>query len=477
MPSCWTFLLKRRNKLSKLSPSVALTKVKDFPSLSGLLRCLNDPRLYLTLTSLSIIQLVRFEFKSYSDMSEDTMSTEPLSQTNIGEELTLTLESIGSNGEALAEYKGQTVGVFGGIPGELVLAKIAKVHKFKIEAHVIQVITPSSHRVSPPCPIFWPCTGCQWQHIDYGHQLHLKRSIVQQSLNKYPNLLDVFVHPTIPSPKTTGYRNHARFTIGSKGMLGFVNRTTRSFVPVQKCLLMHSSINRTLELLQGHCSETSQLSIRYGVNSGDLLIQPKLRGIEPNFPTGQKYYFENLHGRSFRVGSPSFFQVNTSQAEAMVDIAKDLLRPSGKEILVDAYAGVGVFAALLAPYVGKVLALEESEAAIKDSKENFAGLSNVEPLQGKVEDLLPTLDSHPDLVLLDPPRAGCHPRTLETLNNLPPHRILYISCDPTTLSRDLAILKKGCFNIEKIQPIDLFPHTHHIECMVSMVNSNREREL
>lgn len=402
------------------------------------------------------------------------MTTEPINTINIGDELQLTLESNGDNEEVSGKFQDQNIVTFGGIAGERVTAKIARIHRSRIEAHVIEVLKGSEHRVKAPCPIFWPCTGCEWQHIKYSHQLALKHSIVRKNLNKFPSLSGVLVAETLPSPNVFGYRNHARFTVGRNGNLGFVNKATKAFVPVSKCLLMHDSINETLESLQGYCSETSQLSIRYGVNSGSLLIQPKLSNFEINVITGQKYYYETLHGQQFRVGSPSFFQVNTPQAEAMIDIAKTMLKTTGEEILVDAYAGVGVFAALLAPFVQKVFALEESGAAIKDSRENLGHFANVESLQGRVEDLLPNLAPSPDLVLLDPPRAGCHPRTLQALSNSPPRRILYVSCDPETLSRDLAILAAGPFKIEKVQPIDLFPQTHHVECMVSMFNYELE---
>ena len=396
------------------------------------------------------------------------------SKPEIGDIIELKIVSHTNNGDTSSDWNGFTINVFGAIPGEQVAAEITRITKDTIYANTIKVLIHSEQRILPGCEYFGQCTGCQWQHISYDKQLEIKQNQILHAINSYKIDVNFEINPVWPSENIKNYRNHARFTVGRNGNLGFVNKATKAFVPVSKCLLMHDSINETLESLQGYCSETSQLSIRYGVNSGSLLIQPKLSNFEINVITGQKYYYETLHGQQFRVGSPSFFQVNTPQAEAMIDIAKTMLKTTGEEILVDAYAGVGVFAALLAPFVQKVFALEESGAAIKDSRENLGHFANVESLQGRVEDLLPNLAPSPDLVLLDPPRAGCHPRTLQALSNSPPRRILYISCDPETLSRDLAILAAGPFKIEKVQPIDLFPQTHHVECMVSMFNYELE---
>ena len=180
-----------------------------------------------------------------------------------------------------------------------------------------------------------------------------------------------------------------------------------------------------------------------------------------------------MQDRSFRIASPSFFQVNTPQAETMVKLVHQGLALKGDEVLVDAYAGVGTFAALLAPSVQRVIAIEESTAATKDAQVNFAGLANLELRRGRVEDVLASLNPQPDTVILDPPRTGCHPRVLETLNRLAPRRVAYISCDPTALARDLQYLVKGPFRIQEVQPIDLFPQTHHVEC-IAILSRNGE---
>ncbi len=392
------------------------------------------------------------------------------------ERLHLLLEGWGPAGEALACHDGRTVRVLGGIPGEHVVVEVVKRRRDYVAARVVEVLTPSPHRVAPPCPYFGPCTGCQWQHIDYEHQLEVKRQAVLDALNalafsegpsEAPSA--PLVLPTLAAPEQYGYRNHARFTVGRrKGELGFVNRESRRFVHVRECLLMHSWINESLEQLQGRCAETSQLSLRYGVNTGDFLIQPTLKNQDIPLPSGQKHYLESVGGREFRVASPSFFQVNTKQAERMVGLVRDELQLSGKELLVDAYAGVGTFALLLAPHAGKVIAIEESTSAVHDAEVNAEGMNNVQFLRGKTEEVLAQLEERPHGVILDPPRAGCDVRTLEALASLRPQRVVYVSCDPDTLARDLKVLCRSSFRLERVQPIDMFPQTHHVECIATL---------
>jgi 23S rRNA (uracil1939-C5)-methyltransferase len=392
-------------------------------------------------------------------------SESTIPQIEPGTRVTLSLEAMGPLGECAATLEGSPVSVFGGIPGERVEAEIVRRYRDHLAARVVAVLEPSPHRVAAPCPYFWPCTGCQWQHISYEHQLELKRLMVLEALARVSGLDDVTVLPTMPSPQQLGYRNHARFTIGPQGALGFVSSVTRRFVGVEACQLMDPGINETLAKLQGHCAETTQLSVRRGVNTGEELIQPKLVAAGLHLETGQKSLHETLAGRRFRISSPSFFQVNTPAAEALFRRLRDGLRLSGEDLLVDAYAGVGTLAALFAPMVRRVIAIEESSAAVRDAEANLADLPNVEMRRGRTEDILADLDQTPDVVVLDPSRTGCHPRTIAALVRLRPRRIGYVSCDADSLARDLALLTQRTFRVEEVQPVDLFPQTHHIECI------------
>ena len=367
--------------------------------------------------------------------------------------------------------KGREINVFGGIPGEDVVCRIVRYRRRRkavVSAIVTEVLEPSPHRVTAPCPYFGPCSGCQWQHIDYAHQLEIKREAVRQAVAEYDSLGGADVDETVPSEEAFGYRNHARFTVRRQGSLGFVNRITRRFVKIEECLLMAPGINELLGRLQGRSGATSQLSIRYGINSGDWLIQPRLSVNEIGLETGQPHYSEEMEGRSFRIGSPSFFQVNTAQAGRLVDLVKERLELEGSETVVDAYAGVGTFAVLLAEHAGRVVAVEESEAAVGDARVNIAGVNNVELVLGKVEDVIDDLDIEPDAVVLDPPRAGCQPEVLEAVARWKPPRVCYVSCDPSSLARDLDIMAGLGLAVQSIVPVDMFPQTHHVECVAAL---------
>ena len=385
--------------------------------------------------------------------------------TQQGDRVTLTLTSWGRLGEAMADFDGHNVFVAGGIPGERVVAEVVKVHRKYVSAKVVDVLEASPDRVEPPCPYYGECTGCQWQHLSYDAQLKTKHEKVTDALQRVGELADPPVSEVRPSPDQLGYRNHARFTINRDGALGFINRETRQFVRIDKCLLMHQGVNDLLEELQDHCGETTQLSIRAGKYSGDFLIQPYLVHPEIGVLTGQKRYTESVAGQDFLVSSPSFFQVNVEQAAAAADVVRDRLHLTAADVLLDAYTGVGTFAILLAPSVKRVIAVEESSAAVADAKQNAGDLQNLEFVLGRTEDVLRNLPVKPDVVVLDPPRSGCQPRALESLIEMAPSRVAYVSCDAETLGRDLKILCRGGYRLDEVAPLDMFPQTHHVECV------------
>ena len=403
-----------------------------------------------------------------------TIDSPPLQR---GDVIQVDLLSWGRLGEAMATHDGRDVFVFGGIPGETVAAEVVAIRRKYIAAQIVSVIQATPDRVDPPCSYFGQCTGCQWQHLSYQAQLDAKTAIVDDALRRVGNFHQPPVLDAIPSPKPLGYRNHARFNIWrSTGGLGFTHRERRRFVRVDRCLLMNDRTNELLEQLQDRCAETSALSIRASDATGDYLVQPTLKNPDVPIPTGQKRYREAVNGREFQVASPSFFQVNVEQAGKLAELAIDALGLSGNETVIDAYAGVGAFSALLAPHAARVIGIEESTAAVADAEENVADLPNVEFITGKVEDVLPSLAVVPDAVILDPSRTGCQANVLETLLDLMPPRIAYVSCNPQTLARDLAVLARR-YRTESVQPVDMFPQTHHVECLASLSLKPAEAEI
>ena len=389
----------------------------------------------------------------------------------------LSLGAIGELGDASAEFESATINVAGGLPGERVVARIYRYRRRRkpiVSAIVERVIEPSPDRVAPKCGYCGPCSGCQWQHVAYAAQLGMKRGMITRQLDRYESLRDVPVADTLPAPSVFYYRNHARFTVRYGGQLGFSNRITRRFVRIDHCMLMSPNINAAVTELQDRSAETSNLSVRVGVNTGDRLIQPTFQNPDIPIASGQKRYVEKMLGRELRIASPSFFQVNTEQAETLIELARDGLNLQPGDVLVDAYAGVGVFAILLAPYVRRAIAIEESASAIEDGRLNADGLDNVEFVQERTEralgelDSLCSLDAPPDAVILDPPRVGCHPDALDALARLRPSRVAYVSCDPPSLARDLDILVGSGYEVASVQPVDMFPQTYHVESVTTL---------
>lgn len=254
------------------------------------------------------------------------------------------------------------------------------------------------------------------------------------------------------------YRNHARLTV-QRGEVGFVNKYSEEFLRVDRCLLMAPKINELLSQLQGRCAST-MVSIRVGTRTGEYLIQPELPLSEP--ASGQPFYHEVLLGRRFRISSPSFFQPNTGGAETMIRIMREWIGSAGK--VMDAYAGVGTFSSLLSDLAEEVLAVEESPSAERDARFNLRGLANVRFLRKKVEEVLPFEGL--DVLILDPPRQGCSRTVVEAVKQSPPKRVIYVSCNPLTMARDI---KQLGFVVERVQPIDLFAQTQHVEALALLV--------
>ena len=386
---------------------------------------------------------------------------------NPGDQFQTTLNGINDSGETLSEIRGAPVEVTGGLPGEKVVVEVQKRFPERIVAKVVEVLEQAEERVVPECEYFLTCSGCQWQHASYDYQLQLKQARVQREIDKYQSLSQVVVDATIGSESQLGYRNHGRFTVGKKddgGKIGYINAVTRRFVKIDRCLLMNEQINKVLDLAQDNVAGQTQMAIRAGSNTDSMLIQPRMNLSHIGLVTGEQHYEEEVRGFRFRVAASSFFQVNTSQLSRAIDEVRDLLDLDGTEVMVDAYCGVGVFTVLLAPYVRKIVGIEESASAIEDAGLNSKDILNIEFVEGKTEHILNTLNQHIDVLLLDPPRVGCHPDVLDSVIKLKPEKVMMISCEPEAMARDLNLLcATGIYTLETIRPVDMFPQTRHVE--------------
>lgn len=402
---------------------------------------------------------------------------------------TIRLESLVHGGAALGRDEGRVIFVPFALPGELVTVEIVEERHDYLRGRLVEVIEPSPDRVRPPCVYFGACGGCQWQHLAYPAQLEAKRRIVGEQLERIGKFAAPPVRPTIGSTDPWHYRNQARFSTQRSGQLGFTRSDQRRFLQIDYCLIMQPAINGALAELQGHAvgRRLHQVVVRTGARTGDVLVGPKIGDGALPIPSGQPFYREAVLGREFIVSPSSFFQVNTrpdvrdlssivanapadvSQAELLVLLARDRLGLTGQEWVVDAYCGVGVFALLLAPWCAGVVGIDESASSLRDARANLGDTLNVTFVQAKVEEALPKLEGRLDAVILDPPRAGCKPEVLQAVLARRPARVLYVSCEPSTLARDLRVLVDGGYRLDEVQPIDLFPQTYHIETCATLV--------
>ena len=379
----------------------------------------------------------------------------------------LKLGDIGSEGDTTGYYNEEQINIFGGIPGETVLAEIdiqkkTKRKKPRIYGIVKKILISSPNRLKPPCQFYGFCTGCNWQHIKYEHQLKLKEQIINKEINS-KIISEINIKKIIHSKKQFNYRNHARFSIRRNGQIGFTNKVTKKFAAINHCLIMNNKINKYINNLENLAGESSQLSIRASENTNSFLIQPKFKNSDIKIETGQKYYVEQISGYKFQISSPSFFQVNSNQIENMKNTILSLIKDNRKDLLVDAYSGVGTFGILLSEYFEKVIGIEQSSSAAIDAKINIKNITNYKILTGNSEDIIKEIKSKIDVVILDPSRKGCDEKLLNNLISHPVDNIIYISCDPKTLARDLKILNEKKYKIHSITPVDLFPNTHHVE--------------
>ena len=394
----------------------------------------------------------------------------------VGDTLTLDAGEFDDRGLTTAVIEDAPVTIAGAVPGERVKARVVKIYRDRVATLVESVDAESEFRVDAQCRYFGECSGCQWQHIDYARQLEIKRDIVTRALADYESLRTVEVAETLPSSKRFAYRNHARFTVGrgaEAGIAGYMNADTRRFVRIDHCSIMDDRINETLAQLQGRLDRMTQFSIRVGANTGDMIIQPLLPEEIQDVPSGRQKYVEKVRDATFQVAASSFFQVNTEQLSAVVDEIVELLNLDGDDTLVDLYCGVGTFARLLAPHVHEVIGIEESASAVADARVNCSDVDNVCFIEAKAEKAAVELSESGrtvDVAIIDPPRIGCAPQALEALRKLSPRRLMMVSCNPTTLARDLDALCQSGFKLLSVRPVDMFPQTKHVETLALLEN-------
>ncbi len=403
----------------------------------------------------------------------------------MSQSIDLHLTAMAHGGAALGRHEGQVIFVPYAIPGETVRVEIVESRARWARARLLEILEASPHRVDPPCPYFGPerCGGCHYQHIAYEAQAEFKHQVVVDQLARIGGMHEANVQEIIGAADPWGYRNHAQFSLTPEGRLGFLTADTHHVVAVDECLILDPLLDDLWTAFDMEWPQLRRLSLRCGSATGDLMAVFELDhyedfDIEVDFPVscvllladgeavvlmGHSHLVDHVAGRDYRVSAGSFFQVNTSGAEALVELVRDYLTPAGDDTLVDLYCGVGLFGLALADRVGHVVGVEADPSAAADFRHNAQGLEHVKLVEGKVQAALAHLEGPVNLLVLDPPRSGAGQQVVSEVARLGAKRIAYVSCDPATLARDARHFVEFGYQLREVQPVDLFPQTCHVE--------------
>ncbi len=444
-----------------------------------------------------------------------------------GDIVELKLENMAHGGDCVGRAAGLAVFVPEGIPGEEVLVEIIERKRNFARGKIKEFLQKEQGRIKPSCPVYADCGGCHLQQMEYKLQLFHKKQMVKDLLERIGGLDKIKVNSVIGSDYPYAYRNKAQFplVLDEEGQIaaGFYRQGTHEVIIHHNCLIQHPLINqvvgKTLQVLNKyqvsiynedkHLGLLRHLVVRAGVCTNQSLLTlvtngrdfpdqeeiacsimaevPGLIGVlqninqqktnvifgkETRLVKGEQYYIDYIGGIKFAVSPESFFQVNTLQTRKLYDVVKNYADLGGQETVIDAYCGLGSIALYLSDRASKIYGIEVVEKAIKDARKN-AELNKIENCLfkvGRVEQLLPELVDQGvnlDLLIFDPPRKGLEAEVIETILKEPVKKIIYVSCNPATLARDLSLLKDK-YRIVEVQPVDMFPQTYHVECVVSL---------
>ena len=434
--------------------------------------------------------------------------------------------SFNSSGDGIGESETSPLKFFvpNTVPGDRIKARITKLKRNFARAELIEVIEPSSRRIRPACIVADKCGGCQWMAVDYSLQIESKKEQVIQALKRIGGFDAPVVNDVLSAQQPLRYRNKVTYPLrwsadGRNVKAGYFQKGTHKLINLNQCPVQDESLNPLLAEVKldiqdqewslydevHHKGCLRHVGFRVGRRTGEILITlvthqtdlpnldavaqtwleryPNVVGVVLNINAertnrifgsktelvaGRSHLMEHFAGLQFQIQANTFFQVFTEQAEAILEKMIASLQLEGTETIVDAYCGVGSMTLPLAQKAEFVLGIEIQREAIRQAKRNAAlnQIGNVKFENGKVEDVLSDMTLTPDILLLDPPRKGCDGVVLSSIRRLKPSRVLYLSCNPATLARDLKILcEQGLYHLEWVQPADFFPQTAHVEAL------------
>ncbi|MGM0508390.1 MAG: 23S rRNA (uracil(1939)-C(5))-methyltransferase RlmD [Fusobacteriota bacterium] len=432
---------------------------------------------------------------------------------------------IGYKGDAIGKKDGFTFFINRGIPGDILKVKILKKKQNYAKAKLIEIHSESSSKVKPKCNYFYDCGGCQIQNIKYIEQLKLKKEKIKNDLIRIGKLNNIKINEVIKMKKPYNYRNKAQFKIekeNKKTKIGFYKKRTNNVVDIKECVIQNDLINKILlqlsklikknkisvydnktgkgiikELIIRVSEQTKNIMVILVTNGEtlpykNLIIKTlssndNIKSIIQNINYknkeglgdknikiyGDEYIIDILNDMKFKISPHSFYQINDKQTQKLYNKVLEFANLKGEEVIFDLYSGTGTIGLFLANKAKKIYGVEVVEEAISDANEN-AKLNNINNaifINGKAENVIPKLYNRgvkADLVIVDPPRQGCDEKLLKTIVDMEVKKVIYVSCKPSTLARDLKYLSENGYSIKEVQPIDMFPHSIHIENCVKL---------
>ncbi|WP_100371688.1 23S rRNA (uracil(1939)-C(5))-methyltransferase RlmD [Bacillus sp. FJAT-45037] len=437
------------------------------------------------------------------------------------------IEDLTHDGAGVAKVDGYALFIPKALPGEMVKVKVVKTKKGYGFARILETIEESPNRTEPPCPIYNQCGGCQLQHMSYEAQLQYKQKQIQDVLERIGQITDIPVHPTLGMNDPWRYRNKAQVPVGEdeNGLIaGFYQERSHRIIDMDECLIQHQEndevVSHVKEIVKKygirgydedkHLGTLRHVVARYGKQTGDIMVVlvtrgkelpnkkniiedikqaiPKVKSIVQNVNPkrtnvifgdqsivlwGDEYIYDSIGDIRFAISARSFYQVNPDQTKVLYDKALEYADLKGDETVIDAYCGIGTISLFLAQKAKHVYGVEIVPEAISDAKKNaeMNGFTNVDFAVGEAENVMPwwyAQGVRPDVIVVDPPRKGCDEKLLETILNMQPKRVVYVSCNPSTLARDLRVLEDGGYQTKEVQPVDMFSHSTHVESVASL---------
>ena len=445
-----------------------------------------------------------------------------------GQRVSLTVERYGSQGEGVGQLPdGMTCFVRGGLAGETCLVSLDKVGKSAARGHVVDITNPSPARMVPDCPYYFRCGGCGLRHMSYEEELRFKRQKVQDALTRIGGTKTV-VSAIYGADNTICYRNKVQFPVGKGGEIGFYEARSHRVVDVEDCLLQPPTAGRLRSALKEFMStygvsaydeQTGKGLVRHlylrtnraGASLCCILVngtalpheealvavlreaEPNLAGVvlginekKSNVILGDRYRTlwgedslpDELCGLTFRLSVPSFYQVNREQTEVLYGLVMEFAQLSGGETVLDLYCGIGTITLCLAKKAGMVYGAEVVPQAVEDARENALrnGISNAEFFCGDAADVAADFAARgvrPQVITVDPPRKGLAETVVADIVKMEPERVVYVSCDPATLGRDIKRFGAYGYHAVRAVAVDLFPRTEHVECCVLLCREEK----